>query len=97
MKVGASLRGHLGLVGYTKNLSLVAQFAQQATDDFGRAATNTDIDLVKYQGGNAGSAGGNHLNSQADARQFTTGGHFVQWSGGVPGLVLTRKRISSMP
>ena len=58
-------------MSYAQNLHPLAQLSEHATDHFGDTAANADVDFVKHQGRSAGGLGGNHLNRQADAREFT--------------------------
>ncbi len=70
--------GDLGQVGDADDLPLAGQFAQLAADDFRHPSADAHIDLVEYQGGNGRAAGADHLDRQADARQFAARGDLAQ-------------------
>ena len=69
---------HLRQVRDAQRLAGVAQPAQLAADDFGHAAADAGIDLVEDQRGHTGTAGRDHLDGQADARQLTARGHPIE-------------------
>ena len=76
LPVGAS--SHLRQMRNAQHLPLAAEFIEQAPDDLGNRAADTDIDLVENQRWNARRLAGHHLDGQADARQFAAGSDFRQ-------------------
>ena len=81
-----ALAGDLGLVGNTQYLRVAAQLAQQAPDNFGDTAADAHVDFIEDQAGHGEVAGADHLDGQADPRQFTAGGHLAQRFQGLAGI-----------
>ncbi|MCY1427104.1 hypothetical protein D9M71_429350 [compost metagenome] len=65
-------------MGHGQHLPTLAEPAQQLADDFCGRAANADVDFVEHQGRYTGGLCGDHLNRQADPRQFAAGCHFRQ-------------------
>ena len=83
--VGAG--SNLRQVGDTKNLAVVAETAQQTSDDFGHGSADAAVDLVENERGYRRDLRGDHGNGKRNAGQFAAGGHFGErsWRGsGVP-------------
>ena len=78
LQVLMGLGGDLGQVGDAQDLVVAAEGLELLADGFGDGAADTAVDFVEDQGRDVCVAGGDHLDGEADAGQFATGGGFCQ-------------------
>ena len=80
------LRRHLRQMGHAQHLPIPAQTPQLLSHHFRHPAADAGVHFVENQRRDMGGMGGNHLNRQADPRQFPAGCDFGQWSQRLAGI-----------